>query len=263
MRKTLLAGAVLLAAVLPSAATAAALPRVAYFKVEVRASQDINWKQHLKGPSCDGKGLYERWAQGRSILRLHSPGPVLTVAKRTPRGGVLFWFGNRPSGMPVSGWLRRTATDSGTNSAACPSPYSTRPDCGTRMYPASTRLALLYDTPESWQDYSDGPAPIVDVLHLRGPYVPEWQTGAHFLNCPGQDSDYQLGVSEPGQIAMEAGHAALSLDTLFGRREHFELTAREKVTWEPPRPENATGSSQVTTSFLWTVTFTRLARRPR
>jgi hypothetical protein len=127
MRRTLLAIALLpavaatvvvradAAAAAPAAARAAArLPRVAYFEVEFSATQTITWNENIDARACYGPGRVRLWGQGQSVARLQSPGPQLAVAKRTPRGGAAFWFGNRRSSMPVKGTLRRYGRMNGT-----------------------------------------------------------------------------------------------------------------------------------------------------
>jgi hypothetical protein len=136
-------------------------------------------------------------------------------------------------------------------------------DCGTHTYPASSRLVLLYDTPESWQEYSDGPAPLASTLHLRGPYVPEWLHSPLYLNCPGEPYDFELGAVNPGVPGTRTDATTLPLGTLFGGRERFEVEGGVTTTRFRPLPEGATGFTKVKTDLRWTVTFTRLARRPR
>jgi hypothetical protein len=256
-----------LAAVVPAAPAAAALPRVAHFDVSISATQDIKWNIDATAPTCSGSTVKVH-GYGGTQASLFSPAPQRAVAARLPNGEVRFTFANGTSYIHVAGQLRRRAhydvtpvgpPDTGRCGGADPVPS----DCGTRVYPGASRVAILYARPESWRD-SDGFGPIVPSLRLRGPYSRQWLGGVRWQNCPGaSNTDEQLGVNDHPTVVgpsagPDTGYGPLSLGTIFGSRRRFEVKGGLWVPQKRPLPEGATGGSTVTTSLHWTVTFTRV-----
>lgn len=261
---SLLSAAAVLGAAGGTPAQAATRPSVAYFEVELHATQAAGWKEQLFSHACGGTS--ETDGAGDSSVRLQSVAPVVVTARRVAGPERVQLLLGRPYGVPISGNVVRqgnmTGTHTGQVSGDCGRPIPTPIDCGSRSYPRGSGITLEYDTPTSWDEMMDGPTPpLVPVLHIRGPVWPQPPAWVPYLNCPGERDDALLGVPRPDG-GMNAGSAPLSIQTLFGRRRHFTVHDSFQRSVALPIPAPLTGSHNVTVALGWTVKFTRLAHRP-
>jgi hypothetical protein len=255
---------------LPATPAAAKPSRTAYFKVDIAVVQSLTWTENTEGYTCSGQGKFGEIGKGQSVMRLRTLFGWPMVAKRvsglreatlrSQNGG-----GELPvSGTLVRGGVRQQTTIIPAPPGSCQRPLSqAAPDCGTKAYPAGTRLVVGWATPRDWIGM-DGPRPRVPSLTLRGPNVPEWRAGAGWVNCPGIGGDELLGAQTYPTPGRDAGSAPLPTATLFGTRKRFTARGHIKRTLDYARVlgPSISGSKPVTTEVTWTATFTRLARRP-
>jgi len=268
MRKPLVAVAALAIVALPAAPAAAASPRPAYFKVSFKAVQNLSWTENLtyNSTSCGGSPL-EMTGHGSSSIRIATPRPQPAVATREPgRRSATLLFGGGGASVPVQGTYRREGSRQGQYlvpppPGSCPKPEPTPIDCGTKRYPAKTRLYAAWESVGN-ANSDDLTAPLFDAVVISGPEAPGWTVSPGYLNCPEVVGDHRFGAPRANAPA-ETGRGSLPLRTLFGRRSHFRvevhLVRKSDIT---PKIPGVTGSRKATTDLAWTMQFTRLARRP-
>jgi hypothetical protein len=248
------------------AGSASAASRTAYFKVSLTASQDVSWTKHLTYTSSCG-GTTQLEGEGTSAIRVHTPRPQPAVAQRLRGGRIALLFGHGRSAVPVVGTVSRHGVSyaTGGSPAAGPGCGSPEPpvasDCGTKPYPAGSEIGVGYYTPEDWP-YHYGGEPLVRSIAISGPAAPGWH-GIVFQWCPGANGDELLRgpVYEP-----EGAHSTpggLAPGDLFGRARRLKVTGHGRQTVDTaPNQRGVTGTFPITTTTNWTLTFTRLARRP-
>jgi hypothetical protein len=236
----------LAAAVLPAAP---AVARPAHFKVTVKATQDIAWKEDIFGRGCNGT-VVETFGGGHSRMSIHSRRPVGAVARRA--GGRTILTLRRPllvaGTMSREGALENRGTDTGHH---CGQVTPVARDCGTRTFPRDARLSVELVDPRDW-DETYGPVPLAPALVLTGPFSIAWMGGPVFGNCIGPGQDWRLGP--------HAGPAVLFARTLFGHRRRFRIAGgvHETIDQAVPGPVITGGHWPVTTTIRWTVAFTRI-----
>jgi hypothetical protein len=250
------------ACALPAAsADAKKLPSKSYFRVQVVATQDINWSVDVVAHSCGG-GAFHTIARSESKSLVTTAGWQPVTVRRV-KGNVLFSFKGGTSEAPATGHLERNGDQQTTVNpvpppGACPKPIPTARDCGTRTYPAGTKLIFEWNRPKDWP-YRDDPTPLAPSLHLIGPNVPNQTLTMGFRNCPGERDDYGLGVNAYPDPGFDSGPAALPLKLLFGKRKQFTVRERFQRTVPGLLQPNETGFRKSAFDLNWTVKFERLS----
>jgi hypothetical protein len=263
VRGPLLAGLVLAGAVaFPAAAPAAHRPKVAQFRFTLTVWQKTTWTQELTSQACGG-GEFLIHGHGESKIKMHTASVQRLVIRRVHKGGheLALQVGDGPPQVQMIGTLTRNGSDSAEvvvpgTPGACPAPEQVPVDCGTRTYPASSRIGIAsYPWPNTKRRHAG------DVIYLTGPYTPEWSAGPPFGHClsAGRD-DLLLG----SVIDESPAEGALVVDTVFGRKRHFEIAAESTLTVDHMKGaagSGLTGTRPVTTTSRWRLRLTRVGHR--
>jgi hypothetical protein len=265
--RTTLVVAIATAIVLLAPQGASAAPRTAYFKVGLVVSQDVTWTKHLTVRTSCGSGTIQLEGNGTSALRVRTPRPQPAVAQRLTNGRIALRFRAGGALLPVVGTISRqgesyaTGLTPGTGSGCPPPEPPVASDCGTRRFPENTTVGVGYYTEEDWP-YDSGPPPLGSAIALTGPSSPRWR-GVVFEWCPGASGDDVLRgpVYEP-----EGPHSSpglLAPKMLFGTLGRFRVSGHSSNRVDTaPKGGSISGSFPIRTTTNWSLTFTRLARRP-
>jgi hypothetical protein len=260
VKRALPLGVLLLAAAAwPSAAPAA---RVAHFTVTLTAHQRITWTEDLTIRGCGG-GIYRTQGHGQSTLAVHTAAPQRLTATLVHAGGreIALRFRDGTASAPVRGTLTRDGSDAAIvinpgTPGACPPPEPLPRDCGSKPYPADSRIGIAADP---WLDQKERRTG--DLIYLTGPTSREWMMGPGFRNCLAMGPDDSLaGPATAGRPAL----AALLVGRVFGTRRRFVVRARRTETVDHMRNAHTAGISgtrPVTTTTSWRLAFTRLGHR--
>ncbi|HEY1294841.1 MAG TPA: hypothetical protein VGJ60_17310 [Chloroflexota bacterium] len=247
-------------------------PQVAYFKVKAVATQKVSWKEKLVSRTCDPGLTSTLKGQGSATLVLRTSHPQVVMARRG-NGNVpaFLTFAHGMAGMSVDGSLERhgsvqSAVDGTATRAPCPSTKGgdrPPPDCGKRTIPDGSLLGVRYWTPEPWD--TDSAAPLVPSVFVSGPSVAAWRQQNPYLNCPGIYGDDLIGGTLGRTGTVRSDLTGLALHKLFGHANHFVVRHHRKVTRDlagKPSGVVISGSTPVTTTIDWKLTFVRLPHRP-
>jgi len=226
----------------------AKLSKTAYFRVDIRAYQFVEWYDRATITGCsnsvtsvDAQGtgdvlardLEDPWVVARrrgdaATLLVHDEGPALAVGGDVSRHGEVHAVYLRAPDDPR---------------ACMTAPETAQSDCGTQLLPKGAVLYLSYARPR---------------LSLSGPNVPDW-AGMPFKFCPGANGDSILAASwyEPGGATTTA---PLALTKLFGKTKSFTVKYHDRRTVQTAHPGGAVASEDhpVTTTIDWFVKFTRI-----
>src|SRR5215467_15397793 len=261
----------LIAALAITAAADAKQPQLAYFKVKALATQKVSWKEKLVSRTCDPGLTGTLKGSGNASLVLHTSHPQVAMARRG-NGNVpaFLTFAHGAAGMSVEGSLERhgsvqSVVDGTPTRAPCPSTKGgdrPPPDCGKRPIPDGSLLGIRYWTPEPWDD---SPAPLVPSVFVSGPSVAAWRQQNPYLNCQGINGDDLIGGTLGRTGTVRSNLTALPLHKLFGKSKRFVVKQHSTVTRDlagKPSGVVISGSTPVTTTITWKLTFIRLPHRP-
>jgi hypothetical protein len=257
----LIALSILAASALPVAAADAKLSSKSYFRVQVVATQDVHWSVDATAHAC-GSGVFHTTGHSESKSVVTTVGWQPVTVRRV-KGNALFTFNGGNGEVPATGHLQRfgdqqTTVVTAPAPGACPQAIPTAQDCGTRSYPAGTKLIFEWNRPQDWP-YQDDPTPLVPSLHLIGPNVPNQTTDMGFRNCPGERDDYMVGTNPYPDPGSDSGPGALPLKLLFGKRKQFTVRGRLQHTVQGVLLSNETGYRKSAFDLIWTVKFKRLS----
>jgi hypothetical protein len=247
MRRVLLTAAALAVAVCAPAGAATK----AYWRIDVQASQHVEWSEHATVKGCSNSVL-ELSSSGTGDIKAHDhAAPWAVAVKESGRPPALLVHGLGP-GLAADGSYKREWTQDAFFSkppddpAQCSKPLQGTPDCGTRSMPQGALLYLAYEPGK---------------LTLSGPYVPDWVGMPPFTLCGGANGDDNLGGTwyDPSQRPT----AALPAKKLFGKlgkAKPFTVSYHKVRTVQTAIHSGAylADDHPVKTTTNWKVKFTRI-----
>ena len=251
---------VLAALAVVAAPAGAKLSNRAYFRLDVKAFQNVEWSAKETIQSCS-KSIVSVESQGDGSVIARDHNAPWAVAQRSGGRATLLVHNEGPA-FAAEGDVSRHGTVNATyirppdDPKQCPQPIPHDSDCGTILLPGGALMYTSYLMPASWT--YPGPKPKVPMLTLSGPYVQEWG-GMPFKFCPGANGDDTLAGSWYDPNAAPMG-APLPLSKLFGKAKHFSVSYSDVRTVQTGHARGAVLSDDhpVTTTIHWTVKFTRI-----
>jgi hypothetical protein len=254
----------IITAALAVAGAAPASAKKAYFRLDVRASQHVDWSDDSLSQGCSNSVL-ELHAKGTGGLKVRDQNQPWAVAQHTndARRVTLLVHGEQPSSFAVSGNYQRTwqqnafFTKPPDDPSGCPKSLPGSPDCGTRALPPGALMYVNYVAPGAWT--YPKPKPAGGVLTLSGPIVQDWLGRPPFQLCGGAPGDDTLAGSWY-DTSMRPMAAPLPVSKLFGKAKRFTVSYRDERLVQTARPAGAVlqDDHPVTTAIHWKVTFTRI-----
>jgi len=255
---------VLAAAALAVAGAAPASAKKAYFRLDVKASQHVEWSRDSLTQGC-GESVTELHAKGTGDLTARDHDQPWAVAQRTndARRITLLVHGEQPSSFAVEGryvraWQQNAFfTKPPKDPRQCPQSLPGSPDCGTRELPAGALMYVNYVAPGAWTYPT--PNPKGGVLTLSGPIVQDWFGRPPFQLCGGANGDDTLAGTWYDPV-MRPMAAPLPVSKLFGKAKRFTVRYKDHRTVQTAHPGGPVleDDSPVTTTLHWKVTFTRV-----
>jgi hypothetical protein len=189
------------------------------------------------------------------------------VARRVTGGRVTLRFRGGEALLPVAGTISRQGVSYATGGTA-PGPNCARPeppiasDCGTKQYPSDATIGVGYYSPQDWP-YDSGPPPLIPSIALSGPAASAWH-GIVYQWCPGVNGDDVLRGPAYENEAAHSSAGGLPPAKLFGTLRRFRVTGRSRDVVDAVKLNRSLiGSFPIKTETDWTMTFARLAHRPR
>jgi hypothetical protein len=260
-----------LAALAIAGPAAAKGPKTAYFRVTGSAQQYVTWSENLTGRTCDPNVRAILTGKGTSSLELRS---YTTQSARITQSGSRVSLQFAPGPAPEL-FMKGKLTRQGSSAARLTGPLSTKcasspldnpppPDCGTRVLPYPTKLAVEYVSPRDWS-FQD-PAPGSPSMVLLGPNADGWAGRAPFYNCPGINADNLLAGPVMYNQAVHTRAVALSPKKVFNKKiTSFTVRDRYSKTVDAIGPLGGaviSGTKPITANIDWKLNFTRVKRKP-
>jgi hypothetical protein len=255
--------ALLTAAACAVAAAPAGAVTKAYWRLDVKATQHVEWTHDGLFKGCSNS-ITRVHATGTGDIKAQDHNNPWAVAQNPgdPKRVTMLINGTVPSSFSVDGsYVRHIQqgayfTKPPDDPKQCPKPLPGSPDCGVRGFPDDALMYVNYIAPGAWT-YGK-PKPKGGVLTLSGPYIESWVGMPPFQICGGASGDDTLAGTWY-DTTMRPMAAPLPVSKLFGKAKHFSVTYHNKRTVQTAVPGGAVleDDHPVTTSIHWTVRFSR------